>query len=95
MIENNLAEWLGGSAIATLFAKSGYDFWKRSQPANAQASANTALYEMLQDQMMSLHKELQLFKRQVVILEQLALKHGIDVEAAYRAAGIYDDSTSS
>ena len=32
-----------------------------------------------------------MLKRQNVILEKLALKQGIDVEQAYKDAGLYDD----
>lgn len=61
------------------------------KPGIAQADANAALYTQLNEQMTALREEVRLLKRQQVILERLALKAGIDVEQAYREAGLYDD----
>ena len=87
LVQDNFGTGLASSIIiATLWFGS-----KIIKPTVAQADANTALYTQLNDQMTALREEVRLLKRQQVILERLALKAGIDVEAAYREAGLYDD----
>ena len=90
-----------GTGIATIltiiiggqqyFAKMRRD-GKQEQVTGTQADANKALYDMLQEQLRGMKEELKVVKRQLIILEKLAMKAGIDVEQAYRDAGIYDES---
>ena len=61
------------------------------KPGIVQADANATLFMQLKAQLETLSAELAVYKRQLIILEQLALKAGIDVEQAYREAGIYDE----
>ena len=82
---------LGGGGV-TVAAKLFFDWWKRGQPINEQAGANVDLYNMLRGELKLLRDELRLAKRQIVILERLALKAGVDVATAYREAGVYEES---
>lgn len=70
--------WIGGKFI---------------KPGIVQADANAALFGQMTAQLETLTAEVRTLKRQLVILEKLALKAGIDVEQAYKDAGIYDENS--
>lgn len=61
------------------------------KPLTVQADANSTLFNQMQKRMERQELEIQLLKRQVILLEQIAIKNGVDVEAVYREKGIYDD----
>ena len=91
MSEVELGQWVLGGGIATGLVRAAYVWWFKSRADVQQAGANADLYQMLREDMRLLRKEMRLMKRQLVILERLATQSGIDVDAAYKEAGIYDD----
>ena len=91
MIDATPETLMGGTGLFAVLAKLAYDWIKRSAPANAQATANADLYNMLREDLKLVRKELKLVRRQNVILEHIAAANGIDVNKAYRDAGIYDE----
>ncbi len=60
-----------------------YIFWTKSRTGIEQSNANTDLYKLLREDINALRKELRLTKKQLAVLEMLAAKHGIDVQAEY------------
>lgn len=86
-----LQPFIGTGLASAIIVGALYYGSKFIKPSVVQADANAALYTQLMRTIEGLDRENKMLRRQQVILERLAMKAGIDVEQAYKDAGIYDE----
>ena len=78
---------LGGTAAiimaAGYFLRETYIWWVKGRTGVEASGASTDYLRLLREDVAMLRKELTLTKRQLAVLEMLAMKAGIDVQAEY------------
>jgi hypothetical protein len=81
----------GGLTIAVVILRALYVQWSKQNPGLEQAGAAVDIYSMLRTELREMQKERKLMRRQIVLLEGLCTKHGLDIHELYRSAGMGDE----
>ena len=92
---------LGGIAAiimaAGYFLRETYIWWVKGRTGVEASAASTDYLKLLREDVAMLRKELKLTKKQLAVLEMLAMKAGIDVQAEYAkrdlTADDFEDAT--
>ena len=94
MDELIIAKYLGGGgglAVIVMVLRTMYVQWSKQNPGLEQAGATVDIYSMLRAELKEMQKERKLMRRQIILLEGLCVKNGLDIQALYREAGVSED----
>jgi hypothetical protein len=87
---NLVQKYVGGGVISLILGAVIWFGSKMLKPGLVQAEANATLYgqlnstiKELRDEVAELKRQTKLLERRAILLEAIAYKHGIDIEAEY------------